>query len=1149
MTVSSSPRAATAAQMENILRFWRDVEIFNIPTAPSDRDNDKSTKVSLLKPGEPLPWEPDFQKRLKRGPDEVWTHNVYLGVADLEVLAQMILAEVFPTSQPPAMLSEGERNRLQGRGWLVGFVLDHEGRPVSSSYIPASFAYGVKRLKCHLGLDGLGEDLSKAPGDFNLRRHCPIPDPEEPPPPPPPPMDWESLSEEHGIAVSLLGETGSGMEILAIIKSKKRKKPKDGGEIPRSDIDFLNSFYLNDLDRLISSRMEGIGFGKALQTYLGPETETKVDLLIDDREMERRIDPVILPAGRWPSNPVHHLHLAQQAAVSTILKELSDDRGLIAVNGPPGTGKTTLLQDVIAGVVTRRALAIANLSRPRDVFERERVKIGAKEMSVLRRDICHQTGIVVTSNNNSAVQNISLELPARGKIHKSFGNPTYFEVVSDQLFQSAKKTEGSWGLVAGVLGSARRRNAFAKALFRDEKEMKAKQDGVGEEDDASPDLALREEEPGNQQGKKPDTLKQILEADCSESEQWKRNWERSKAELLRLISEFQGIKTTLERVRNEVAQLRTLRSELEKTEDLIRIAEANLLQVQSSHRESCDLARTRMEEAQSFLEATKETNRRYAILAENARSLAEQENRSDPPSLWETLLRRLLGIETKCYVAWAARCRKAMMIFQSANEDYVLSVEAVEGAHKTWDLAKKNATRVEAEQQKSVTEAENLVGRHVADMGKISDKIESLEQGQAELKAAGLQIPDDAFWGGSPEDKHRASPWLSVELDELRSRIFLEAVRLHECTIRSCPKDFLALLRLVRKMLLGGGNEPLDAEARDRLWNTLFFVVPVVSTTLASFDRLFQGMGQESLGWLLVDEAGQATPQSVVGAIWRARRAVIVGDPKQVEPVVTVPGALVKALRECYTGVGPEWSPSTESAQTLSDRVTQMGAWIGKSTGDESQATWTGMPLRAHRRCDAPMFDVANAIAYGGQMVQANTGDNPRPLRNDPGPSRWIDVRAETSDGQVVGEELSALSNELEKLRERWPVVPENETGKPAKVYVISPFKKVAQACDEAVKVLGLDEVPFEVECGTVHRFQGKEAEIVFLVLGSAPGDKDSGSRNWASKEPNLLNVALTRAKNRIYVIGNEADWGACRGFEFLAEALNTHAALPAVGP
>lgn len=46
----------TAASL-SILRFWRDLEIFNIPTAPSAKDATEQTKIITLRPGETLPWE------------------------------------------------------------------------------------------------------------------------------------------------------------------------------------------------------------------------------------------------------------------------------------------------------------------------------------------------------------------------------------------------------------------------------------------------------------------------------------------------------------------------------------------------------------------------------------------------------------------------------------------------------------------------------------------------------------------------------------------------------------------------------------------------------------------------------------------------------------------------------------------------------------------------------------------------------------------------------------------------------------------------------------------------------------------------------------------------------------------------------------
>jgi hypothetical protein len=65
---------------------------------------------------------------------------------------------------------------------------------------------------------------------------------------------------------------------------------------------------------------------------------------------------------------------------------------------------------------------------------------------------------------------------------------------------------------------------------------------------------------------------------------------------------------------------------------------------------------------------------------------------------------------------------------------------------------------------------------------------------------------------------------------------------------------------------------------------------------------------------------------------------------------------------------------------------------------------------------------------------------------------------------------------------------------------------------------------------------EGEETDVVILILG---GDPDQpGARRFATREPNLLNVAVTRAKRRLYVIGNRDTWGNEPYFNVLAASI-----------
>jgi superfamily I DNA and/or RNA helicase len=386
---------------------------------------------------------------------------------------------------------------------------------------------------------------------------------------------------------------------------------------------------------------------------------------------------------------------------------------------------------------------------------------------------------------------------------------------------------------------------------------------------------------------------------------------------------------------------------------------------------------------------------------------------------------------------------------------------------------------------------------------------------------------------------------MDAEFARARTRLFLAALDLHRAVLANAPARARATLLAAMDVIKGKAPADLPAETVLAAWQTLFLVVPVVSTTFASVGRMFARLGREALGWLVVDEAGQASPLEVVGALWRSQRAVVVGDPLQLEPVVTLPYTGQSRLRAHFR-VAPEWTPGDGSVQTRADRLTSYGTWLP----GPNERTWIGSPLRVHRRCDRLMFEVSNAIAYDNMMVYGarETGDDYQILKknvwlNVTSPARgekWNPVEGDVTRRTLdlirdrIAEAMRAELRDAETVLE-WSRTEESFRKELARrfadaVFVISPFRDVAHRLGAAAE----GPVPLPAKrLGTVHRTQGKEADIVILVLGTAADQ--AGSRNWASRTPNLVNVAVTRARRRLVVIGDHTTWSQHQFFRELA--------------
>ncbi|MFF9567297.1 DEAD/DEAH box helicase [Streptomyces sp. NPDC014685] len=856
------------------------------------------------------------------------------------------------------------------------------------------------------------------------------------------------VAEQFGVTDDLRPET-----IRVQCRSVSRRKAgRSGGS------DFLNSFIAADLG-LVADGLGKDEPGPALRDYLTATTalhgRARTDVRAEPAAVINGVRPALCPLGRWPSKTGHPLVLSQQFAVNRIVEQLADADGLYAVNGPPGTGKTTQLRDLIAAVLVMRAERLSELRRPEDAFigQAHRWSTGTYQRSVasLKPELAGFE-MVIASANNGAVENVSNEIPALESVAEEWREEASFFPEQGRLVLDGVP---AWGTLAARLGNKGNRSNFRSTYW------------------FGP--------PREERAERGEGMRDVLRAAASRG--------GDPAAWREAVARFREARQTV----------LTLRDERQRVDDALMgfsRAEAAVATAQQSVRT-----------ARQDLEALREP----AVAARAARGAA-QTDLAGPAGRRAEHRRHRPGLTAGIFTLGAAQ-----RDWQA--EDQLLA-EAEQAARAVYEAHAQTAAaydRAEGVGRAALSEAERALHAAERHLSQLRRTVETAaERWEAYLPLIGTR-------GNRAEEEARelSSPWSDPEFTRARTRLFLAAMDLHRAFIEGAADRMRKNLDAAMDVLCGDAPRTLKPEVVLAAWQSLFLALPVVSTTFASLDRMFAGLGPRALGWMLIDEAGQATAQMPVGALWRARRGVVVGDPLQLEPVVTLPHTGQQALRRTF-GVAEEWEPSRTSAQRVADRLNSYGTWLPAPQGSEDDRVWVGSPLRVHRRCDDPMFTISNEIAYDGLMVHGVHRDDDYAVARR---GVWWPVSGgRAPQGKWSPDEGDCANVIVHRLVDQG-LDPERE------LFVISPFRDVVAGLRRSLcRVVPRDRV------GTVHTTQGKEADVVLLVLG-AGGDK-AGPRAWAASAPNLLNVAVSRARRRLFVVGDHDAWRRHQHFDVLARRL-----------
>lgn len=892
-----------------------------------------------------------------------------------------------------------------GNVYSASFVADADGYYKEGSLQIAPFIWVIYQMMCQpdvefkdIKLDGWDEVVKEIENSFNL--------PEENVS-----LDkaaheinaylQENILKPMGVTMfragDIYGYCGFTTEEIQLVKSET---------MPINDL--KSSFFLDDL-QLVLHYIDRLKDNDKVLSYINSLNQDieHYDLLKDTDQMRKWYNPKVLPYGRWPSK--FNLSFMQQIAVN-IAKENPKD--IFSVNGPPGTGKTTLLKDIIASNIVERAAKFCESNHVNDIFKKVVGRDGKSFYYTIPSDIAVY-GMLVLSSNNKAVENITLELPNISSVKAGTNGSTLFNpefsdqqvdlscFAKDEKYKYVKSSEvyftfladrlaesnTQWGLISARLGKKSNINTFMPAL-----------------NVLSLDMSSIMRMPSAQ--------------DAFEGA--KRQFQAQ----YKLVKTLFAYVTTYEENTQSIQELKIKTNQLQ--EEVVSIDE------QLSKYDTLDDDLMQLIEHKNSIEFK-------LIEYNNQRSIFDK--------LWSA-------------TNWS--------ILKAMGNPTLLAVIEEETTRLQTIKDKLTALHQLLNERKSIINTKDSL---LVDIKEIDDTAQEVEKTQQEILGALKTTSKDTIHCfddiasklmSSDDDRaeaHTAFLYVCNYLNECRERLLYDALQLQKAVVMSDAfrknmqllSQYWDSLREKKKIQK---NFDLDT-IFPALLNSLMIAVPVISSTFAAVERfLINCKSESSLGTIIIDEAGQASPHMLVGALFRAQKAIVVGDPKQIEPVQTVQDLFVERIGG--EGIG-KYRNKELSVQSLADAQNPFAGITGSSTGKD----------------------------------------------------RYIQLQ-----GQIAFELIQKLRVRNTRFKD---------------IFIITPFTTVAYGFKKYMESISDDTVNWTKEdnksswlkdnIGTVHTFQGKEAKVVIYMLGCQSEGSANGAIKWVNA--NNVNVAFTRAKEYVYVIGD----------------------------
>lgn len=261
---------------------------------------------------------------------------------------------------------------------------------------------------------------------------------------------------------------------------------------------------------------------------------------------------------------------------------------------------------------------------------------------------------------------------------------------------------------------------------------------------------------------------------------------------------------------------------------------------------------------------------------------------------------------------------------------------------------------------------------------------------------------------------------------------------------------------------------------------------------------------------VVIDEAGQCNIPSILPLLYRAKRAIIIGDPQQFRHITTIkPDRELLIANACgIAGFSGDWSFTSRSAFDRAFSSTQKVAF-----------------LKQHYRCHPDIIEFSNHAFYEGKLIAQTALLKYRKFL----PIRENGLVWEHTPGETVraarGAWNPAKVDKVAATFDRW--VGQGLFSEQGLTYgIISPYRKQVEEMQKRISSFSwFQSVASRFIIGTAHSFQGSECDVlIYSPVVSA--NMDGYLLKFAATQKDLINVTVTRAKSLLYIVG---DVNACQ--------------------